>query len=87
MNVFLLNIFFSITSLLERINYTIFFFIERKFWKFQSHPWFNGVQWEILYQMESVFTPEIKDDLDTYNFDDLQEVCVVQFLYFLCPKD
>ncbi|XP_078178528.1 uncharacterized protein LOC144572731 isoform X1 [Carex rostrata] len=42
----------------------------------KSHPWFNGVQWEILYQMESVLTPEIKDDLDTYNFDDLQESCI-----------
>lgn len=40
----------------------------------QAHPWFNGVEWDRLYQMEAAFFPEVKDDLDTQNFENFEEV-------------
>ncbi|RHN48226.1 putative protein kinase AGC-NDR family [Medicago truncatula] len=38
-----------------------------------SHPFFEGVQWEKLYQMEAAFTPEVNDELDTQNFEKFEE--------------
>jgi serine/threonine kinase 38 len=40
----------------------------------QAHPWFGGVEWEKLYQMEAAFIPEVNDELDTQNFEKFEEV-------------
>ena len=40
----------------------------------QAHPWFVGVPWDKLYQMEAAFKPEVKDELDTRNFEKFEEV-------------
>lgn len=42
----------------------------------QAHPWFKGVQWDKLYEMEAAFIPEVNGDLDTQNFE---EVIVILF--------
>ncbi|CAN6458898.1 unnamed protein product [Victoria cruziana] len=39
----------------------------------KSHPWFRGVQWDRLYQMEAAFVPEVNDELDTQNFEKFEE--------------
>ncbi|KAL8530249.1 hypothetical protein ACS0TY_007338 [Phlomoides rotata] len=39
----------------------------------KAHPWFNGVDWEHIYQMEAAFIPEVKDELDTQNFEKFEE--------------
>ncbi|CAK7346370.1 unnamed protein product [Dovyalis caffra] len=39
----------------------------------KAHPWFDGVEWNKLYQMEAAFIPEVKDDLDTQNFEKFEE--------------
>ena len=40
----------------------------------QAHPWFSGVDWDKLYQMEAAFIPEVNDELDTQNFEKFEEV-------------
>ena len=40
----------------------------------QAHPWFKGVQWDRLYQMEAAFIPAVTNELDTQNFEAFQEV-------------
>ncbi|KAI4297247.1 hypothetical protein L6164_037142 [Bauhinia variegata] len=40
----------------------------------KAHPWFNGVQWDRLYQMEAAFIPQVNDELDTQNFEKFAEV-------------
>lgn len=47
---------------------------------YQAHPWFKGIQWESLYQMEAAFVPEVNDELDTQNFEKFEEVRMVGFL-------
>ncbi|XP_009336128.2 LOW QUALITY PROTEIN: serine/threonine-protein kinase tricornered [Pyrus x bretschneideri] len=37
------------------------------------HPWFDGTEWEKLYQMDAAFIPEVNDDLDTQNFEKFDE--------------
>ncbi|KAF8392176.1 hypothetical protein HHK36_022518 [Tetracentron sinense] len=37
------------------------------------HPWFQGVEWCRLYQMEAAFIPEVNDELDTQNFEKFEE--------------
>lgn len=39
----------------------------------KAHPWFAGVEWEKLYQMEAAFIPEVNDELDTQNFEKFEE--------------
>ncbi|GAB2226442.1 hypothetical protein Drorol1_Dr00022250 [Drosera rotundifolia] len=39
----------------------------------KAHPWFNGIDWERIYQMEAAFMPEVNDDLDTQNFEKFEE--------------
>ncbi|XP_078437103.1 uncharacterized protein LOC144707740 isoform X2 [Wolffia australiana] len=39
----------------------------------KAHPWFQGVQWHRLYQMEAAFIPQVNDDLDTQNFEKFEE--------------
>ncbi|KAE7996018.1 hypothetical protein FH972_000767 [Carpinus fangiana] len=40
----------------------------------KAHPWFKGLQWDRLYQMEAAFIPEVKDELDTQNFEKFEEM-------------
>ncbi|TKY62344.1 Serine/threonine-protein kinase CBK1 [Spatholobus suberectus] len=39
----------------------------------KTHSFFNGVEWEKLYQMEAAFIPEVNDELDTQNFEKFEE--------------
>ncbi|KAL5561933.1 hypothetical protein UlMin_031680 [Ulmus minor] len=39
----------------------------------KAHCWFNGVDWDKLYQMEAAFLPEVNDELDTQNFEKFDE--------------
>ncbi|KAI3791008.1 hypothetical protein L2E82_04524 [Cichorium intybus] len=40
----------------------------------KAHPWFRGIDWEIVYQMEATFIPEVNDELDTQKFEKFEEV-------------
>ncbi|WOL07872.1 serine/threonine-protein kinase tricorner-like [Canna indica] len=42
-------------------------------YEIKAHPWFRGIQWERLYQMEAAFKPEVNDELDTQNFEKFEE--------------
>jgi hypothetical protein len=44
----------------------------------QAHPWFKGLEWEKLYQMEAAFIPEVNDELDTQNFEKFEEIAPMQ---------
>ncbi|KAI4331535.1 hypothetical protein MLD38_029720 [Melastoma candidum] len=37
------------------------------------HPWFKSVDWDRIYQMDAAFIPEVKDELDTQNFEKFEE--------------
>uniref|UniRef100_A0A2K1YQ68 non-specific serine/threonine protein kinase n=1 Tax=Populus trichocarpa TaxID=3694 RepID=A0A2K1YQ68_POPTR len=39
----------------------------------KAHPWFEGTEWEKLYQMKAAFIPEVNDELDTQNFEKFEE--------------
>ncbi|XP_021721895.1 serine/threonine-protein kinase tricorner-like [Chenopodium quinoa] len=39
----------------------------------KAHPWFKGVDWDKLYQIEAAFLPEVNDELDTQNFEKFEE--------------
>ncbi|XP_057964972.1 uncharacterized protein LOC131155684 [Malania oleifera] len=39
----------------------------------KAHPWFIGIEWEKLYQMDAAFIPEVNDELDTQNFEKFEE--------------
>ncbi|KAG1353961.1 serine/threonine-protein kinase tricorner [Cocos nucifera] len=39
----------------------------------KAHSWFKDVEWDRLYQMEAAFIPEVKDELDTQNFEKFEE--------------
>ncbi|KAK7267414.1 hypothetical protein RIF29_20088 [Crotalaria pallida] len=39
----------------------------------KAHPFFKGVEWDKLYHMEAAFIPEVKDELDTQNFEKFEE--------------
>ncbi|RXH86894.1 hypothetical protein DVH24_022167 [Malus domestica] len=40
----------------------------------KAHPWFDGLQWDRLYQMEAAFIPEVNNELDTQNFEKFDEM-------------
>ncbi|GAB4853765.1 hypothetical protein Ancab_017958 [Ancistrocladus abbreviatus] len=40
----------------------------------KAHPWFKGVAWEKLYEMEAAFKPDVIGELDTQNFMKFEEV-------------
>ncbi|CAJ1973555.1 unnamed protein product [Sphenostylis stenocarpa] len=40
----------------------------------KAHPWFNGVEWDKLYEMEAAFKPQVNGELDTQNFMKFDEV-------------
>lgn len=44
------------------------------FYIYQAHPWFNGVEWDKLYEMEAAFKPQVNGELDTQNFMKFDEV-------------
>lgn len=51
----------------------------------QRHPWFKGLEWDRLYEMEAAFVPEVKDELDTQNFEKFEEVGqLLLFLLLVC---
>ncbi|KAL1822139.1 uncharacterized protein LOC108214723 [Daucus carota subsp. sativus] len=35
----------------------------------KAHPWFNGVNWDTLYENEAAYKPTVSGDLDTQNFE------------------
>lgn len=39
----------------------------------KAHPWFKGIEWDKLYQIEAAFIPEVNDELDTQNFEKFEE--------------
>ncbi|XP_071721597.1 uncharacterized protein [Rutidosis leptorrhynchoides] len=39
----------------------------------KAHPWFKGIDWDRIYQMEAAFIPEVNDELDTQNFEKFEE--------------
>ncbi|PKA59001.1 Serine/threonine-protein kinase [Apostasia shenzhenica] len=34
----------------------------------KAHPWFKGIHWDKLYEIEAAFKPEVNNELDTQNF-------------------
>ncbi|XP_009776054.1 uncharacterized protein LOC107794356 isoform X1 [Nicotiana tabacum] len=40
----------------------------------KAHPWFKGVNWDILYEMEAAYKPIVTGELDTQNFEKFPEV-------------
>ncbi|XP_031373768.1 serine/threonine-protein kinase 38-like isoform X2 [Punica granatum] len=40
----------------------------------KAHPWFNGVEWDKLYEMDAAFKPEVNGELDTQNFMKFDEL-------------
>jgi len=44
--------------------------------KIKDHPWFNGLDWDKLYnrQEQVPIVPQIKNDMDLSNFDDVQDL-------------
>lgn len=40
----------------------------------QAHPWFKGVKWDMLYEMEAAYKPIVTGELDTQNFEKFPEV-------------
>lgn len=41
---------------------------------FQAHPWFKGIQWDMLYESEAAYKPTVIGDLDTQNFEKFPDV-------------
>ncbi|KAH0448412.1 hypothetical protein IEQ34_022212 [Dendrobium chrysotoxum] len=39
-----------------------------------AHPWFKGVEWDKLYEMDAAFKPEVTSELDTRNFETFDEL-------------
>lgn len=40
----------------------------------KAHPWFKGVLWDKLPELEAIYKPEVRDELDTQNFEKFEEV-------------
>ncbi|CAA2988645.1 serine threonine- kinase tricorner [Olea europaea subsp. europaea] len=39
----------------------------------KAHPWFTGVNWDTLYEMEPAYKPTVTGELDTQNFEKFAE--------------
>ncbi|KAG8370819.1 hypothetical protein BUALT_Bualt13G0023100 [Buddleja alternifolia] len=39
----------------------------------KAHPWFKGIDWDNIYDIEAAFIPEVNDELDTQNFEKFEE--------------
>lgn len=48
------------------------------YFQFQAHPWFRGVNWDTLYEMEAAYKPTVSGELDTQNFEKFDEVCSLE---------
>ncbi|WCJ35423.1 Protein kinase family protein [Euphorbia peplus] len=44
----------------------------------KAHPWFQCVQWDMLYEMEAAYKPIVHGDLDTQNFEKFPDLEVPQ---------
>lgn len=42
----------------------------------KAHAWFKDINWDRLYMKEAAFKPEVKDELDTQNFEKFEETTV-----------
>ncbi|TYJ09483.1 hypothetical protein E1A91_A11G144700v1 [Gossypium mustelinum] len=51
----------------------------------KEHPWFQGVDWDRIYEMEAAFIPEVNNELDTQNFEKFDECSVC--LFFIVQSD
>lgn len=40
----------------------------------KAHPWFKGIKWDALYEMEAAYKPTVNGELDTQNFEKFTEV-------------
>lgn len=40
----------------------------------KAHPWFRGIEWDTLYEMEPPYKPKVSGELDTQNFEKFPEV-------------
>ncbi|KAI8549918.1 hypothetical protein RHMOL_Rhmol06G0062500 [Rhododendron molle] len=40
----------------------------------KAHPWFEGIQWDMLYEMEAAYKPIVVGELDTQNFEKFPDV-------------
>lgn len=40
----------------------------------KAHPWFEAIQWDLLYEMEAAYKPTVSGDLDTQNFEKFPDV-------------
>ncbi|GJW25201.1 hypothetical protein Tco_0039012 [Tanacetum coccineum] len=43
-----------------------------------AHPWFNGVKWDTLYEMEAAYKSIVTGELDTQNFEKFPKVWICQ---------
>ncbi|GMI66432.1 nuclear Dbf2-related 5 [Hibiscus trionum] len=44
----------------------------------KEHPWFQGLDWDRIFETDAAFIPEVNDELDTQNFekfDESEEMC------------
>ena len=39
----------------------------------KAHPFFQGIDWKRIREKNAPFTPEIKNDIDTANFEKFEE--------------
>ncbi|ONM05913.1 AGC (cAMP-dependent cGMP-dependent and protein kinase C) kinase family protein [Zea mays] len=39
----------------------------------KEHPWFSGLEWGKLYEIEAAYLPQVTDELDTQNFEKFEE--------------
>ena len=39
----------------------------------KAHPFFNGIDWEHIYEQEAAYKPDVQGELDTQNFETFEE--------------
>ncbi|XP_065880988.1 uncharacterized protein [Euphorbia lathyris] len=44
----------------------------------KAHPWFQCIQWDMLYEIEAAYKPIVNGDLDTQNFEKFPDLEVPQ---------
>ncbi|KAH9551345.1 hypothetical protein CY35_09G010300 [Sphagnum magellanicum] len=49
----------------------------------KTHPWFKGVPWDKLYEMDATFKPEVNGELDTQNFEKFEEMLTSKDVNFV----
>jgi hypothetical protein len=53
----------------------------------QTHPWFKGVPWDRLYEMDAAFKPKVNGELDIQNFEKFEEVDVLEPYFCFCAQN